>query len=314
VTNQQSVSPRELERTRRKVATLAERLSPEEGWIVDTATGAKVVSLFPRLSVRPGLRLVTVAARAGIGGNGWTFAIPKGFEVPFPDDLERAAAFPPEPPRGAFAHVMDAIDGDGSLRSYIQAAILRRELEELGAWWHGLEWSTHTLLDNGAAPDAPHACSDSDDNGGPLPADPECAGRLHHLTTGAPRLNAPASTPSRSGSSRSAHSAASASRATSTSTRVGRFGRGAPSRQRSPKVPEASCSRPTSVGPYFRTTAKSIATPTAAASGNSTRSASRSVDHSSSSSRSPMTTLNHRSRSRMTRNCFSSCAPSMNGR
>lgn len=65
----------------------------------------------------------------------------------------------------------DAIDGDGSLRSYIQASILRRELEELGAWWHGLEWSTHTLPDNGAAPDAPHACSDSDDNGGPLPTD-----------------------------------------------------------------------------------------------------------------------------------------------
>lgn len=173
MTNQQAVSPRELERTRRKATTLAERLSPEEGWIVDTATAAKVVSLFPRLAVRPGLSLVTVAARAGIGGNGWTFAIPDGFEVPSPEDLERAAVFPPEPPRGAFAHVMDAIDGDGRLRSYIQASILRRELGELGAWWHGLEWSTHTLLDNGATPEAPDACSDSDDDWGPLPADPE---------------------------------------------------------------------------------------------------------------------------------------------
>jgi len=60
-----------------------------------------------------------------------------------------------------------------------------------------------------------------------------------------PRSNALAPTPSRSCSSGSAHSAASASRATSTSTRAGRSGRGAPSRQRSPKVPGASCSRST---------------------------------------------------------------------
>ena len=171
MTDQQTVSPRELERTRRRAAKLAERLSPEEGWIVDTATAAKVVSLFPRLSVRPGLSLVTVAARAGIGGNGWTFAIPDGFEVPSAGDLERSGLFPPERPRGAFAHVMDAIDGDASLRSSIQGSILRRELEELGAWWHGLQWSTHTLLDNGATPEAPDACCDSGGDWGPLPAD-----------------------------------------------------------------------------------------------------------------------------------------------
>lgn len=174
MTNQQTVSPRELERARRKALTLSERLSPEEdGWIVDTSTAAKVVLLFPRLSVRSGLSLVTVAVRAGIGGNGWTFAIPGGFEVPSAGDLERAAAFPPEPPRGALAQVMDAIVGDGSLRSYIQASILRRELEELGAWWHGLEWSTHALLDNGAAPESPDACSGGDDDWPPLPAEPE---------------------------------------------------------------------------------------------------------------------------------------------
>ena len=173
VTKQQAVSPRALDRSRRKAAALAEHLSPEAGWIVDTTTAAKIVSLFPCLSVRPGVRLVTVAARAGIGGNGWTFAIPEGFEVPSPEALERAAVFPPEPPRGAFVHVMDVIDGDGSLRSYIQASILRRELEELGAWWHGLEWSMHRLLDNGVAPEAPNVCSDSDDDRGPLTAAPE---------------------------------------------------------------------------------------------------------------------------------------------
>ncbi|MEJ7788025.1 MAG: hypothetical protein WKF96_24765 [Solirubrobacteraceae bacterium] len=174
MTKQQAVSPRALDRSRRKAAALAEHLSPEAGWIVDTTTAAKIVSLFPCLSVRRGVRLVTVAApRGGLGGDGGTFATPKGFEVPSPEALERAAVFPHGPPRGAFVHVMDAIDGDGSLRSYAQASILRRELEELGAGWHGIEWGMHTLLDNGVAPKAPDACLECDDDWGQLIADPE---------------------------------------------------------------------------------------------------------------------------------------------
>lgn len=82
-------------------------------------------------------------------------------EVPTSANLDAAAAFPPTPPKGALPDVMDGIEGDGSLRSYVQASILRRELRELGAWWHGLEWSTHTLLDNGERPFSPRPASPS---------------------------------------------------------------------------------------------------------------------------------------------------------
>lgn len=76
MTNRQTVSSRELERTRRRAAVLAEHVSPERGWNVDTKTAPAIVSLFSRLSVRDGIYLVTLAARAGIGGNGWTYALP----------------------------------------------------------------------------------------------------------------------------------------------------------------------------------------------------------------------------------------------
>ena len=41
---------------------------------------------------------------------------------------------------------MAAIRGDGSPWSYLCASILARELLEFGAWWHGLDWSTHVLV------------------------------------------------------------------------------------------------------------------------------------------------------------------------
>jgi len=155
----QRVSPRELERVRRRVATIGQDLSPEEGWNIDTSVAESIVGMFSRLSVREGLRLVTIAARGGIGGNGWTYALPAQSPVPTALQLEVMDSFPPAPPNNALEHVMDAIEDDGSLRSFVQASILRRELEELGAWWHGLEWSTHSLLDNGLLPRTPEVCA-----------------------------------------------------------------------------------------------------------------------------------------------------------
>lgn len=64
----QRVSPRELERVRRRVATIGQDPSPEEGWNIDTSVAESIVGMFSRLSVREGLRLVTIAARGGIGG------------------------------------------------------------------------------------------------------------------------------------------------------------------------------------------------------------------------------------------------------
>ena len=41
---------------------------------------------------------------------------------------------------------MQAIDGDGSPWSYLEASLFTREIAEFGALWHGCDWSTHTIL------------------------------------------------------------------------------------------------------------------------------------------------------------------------
>ena len=53
---------------------------------------------------------------------------------------------------------MEAIEGDGSEWSYLAASLLRRELAEFGALWHGVNWGLHTVLEDdpfrGGPPDA----------------------------------------------------------------------------------------------------------------------------------------------------------------
>lgn len=49
-------------------------------------------------------------------------------------------------PLGALGNVMEAIEGDGTVLSYLQASIFAREAAEFGAYWHGDVWSTHTIL------------------------------------------------------------------------------------------------------------------------------------------------------------------------
>jgi hypothetical protein len=144
--DRQVVSGRELERKRRKVARLTEGLGWESGWFVDSGLAESIVSLFPRIHLRPEFRLVTIIRRDGIGGSGWTFALPADAAPPSANAFESNVLTPPKPPEGALADFMDAIEGDGSLRSYVSASIVRRELDELGAWWHGIQWGTHEIF------------------------------------------------------------------------------------------------------------------------------------------------------------------------
>jgi hypothetical protein len=106
----------------------------------------QVVSVFPHLRLRDGFRLVTILTRQSSGGNGWTFALPERASPPSQKMVEAEDRFPPSKPRDSLPSFMEGIEGDGTLRSFIEAAILGRELAELGAWWHGISWRTHTLL------------------------------------------------------------------------------------------------------------------------------------------------------------------------
>jgi hypothetical protein len=103
----QFVSARELERARRRGERLVPDPPEQDGPWLDVKSAEVLVSLFGRLSVRPGIRLVTYSARGGSGGNGWTFAIPVGARAPGAEELATGPdGFAPEPPPGALPHFM----------------------------------------------------------------------------------------------------------------------------------------------------------------------------------------------------------------
>lgn len=104
------------------------------------------MSAYSRLRLRPGVRLVTYVRTDGGNATGWTFALSSGASTPPVDAICSPDQFAPTPPPEAKPHFMDAIEGDDSLRSYVQASVLGRDLAELGAEWHGLDWATHFLV------------------------------------------------------------------------------------------------------------------------------------------------------------------------
>ena len=76
--------------------------------------------------------------------------MPEDADFPAPMDcpaLENHLLKAPKP-WDALDDPMEAIEGDGSAWSYLAASLLRRELREFGAMWHGGNWATHFLLDD----------------------------------------------------------------------------------------------------------------------------------------------------------------------
>ena len=121
-----------------------------DGWTVSEVDPTAVVAVFDTLRVAPEYRLCAYQYRERGNGNAFVYAIPTDVEVPDPAICARRHdrfLSPPEP-SGALDNVMLAIEGDDSPLSYLHASLLKRELAEFGALWHGCSWCTEMLLDH----------------------------------------------------------------------------------------------------------------------------------------------------------------------
>lgn len=122
----------------------------DDGLSTHLLDAMNVMAVFsPPLRIKPRWTLVTQQYTDGANGNGFTWAIPADgpqpdlFLTEWPDDSTR--------PEGALEPI-SVIDGEGSPWSYMCASLLARELAELGAMWHGCEWSTHELYGGTSLP------------------------------------------------------------------------------------------------------------------------------------------------------------------
>lgn len=121
---------------------------PLSGWSVSTEDPEKIVYGFSQLSVKKDYQLKGYQYQAGGNGNGIVWAIPADKELPRVEECEIIddSFLSPPKPDIALDDFMQAIDGDKSPLSYLQAAICLHELYEFGAQWHGCSWSQDRIL------------------------------------------------------------------------------------------------------------------------------------------------------------------------
>lgn len=119
-----------------------------EGWSISSADPMRMLSA-TSLRLRPGYILRAYQFRSGGNGNAFVYAVPEAERFPEPQECQTrdASSFlgPPVPPN-ALPSVPDALEGDGSPWSYVEASILMRDLREFGAMWHGADWDTQVIL------------------------------------------------------------------------------------------------------------------------------------------------------------------------
>lgn len=106
-----------------------------------------IVNGFSHLRIKKGYKLRAYQFREGGNGNGIVWAIPKDRELPEPSECETLDWFlsPPKPDY-ALSDFMEAIEGDKTPLSYLQASIVFHELHEFGAMWHGVSWGRDVIL------------------------------------------------------------------------------------------------------------------------------------------------------------------------
>lgn len=120
-----------------------------EGWSKSHLDPSKLVARFKPLRLRKGYVLRAYQFAEGGNGNAVVWAMPADAEFPEPQDcptLENHLLKAPKP-FDALDDPMEAVEGDGSPKSYLMASLLRRQIREFGAMWHGMNWSVHYLLD-----------------------------------------------------------------------------------------------------------------------------------------------------------------------
>lgn len=119
-----------------------------EGWTISKRSPESLLPIFTTLNVKRGYILKTYLFGDDGNSNGMTWAMPHDAEFPDPNTIlqTRFGISQPTKPNRALDNVMEAIEGDGSALSYLQASMLQRELNEFGSGWHGCDWTMHTML------------------------------------------------------------------------------------------------------------------------------------------------------------------------
>ena len=146
-----SIDPSDALRTAaalRKAGTderLEAGIEPVPGWQPARVDPARLVAAAPGVTVDPRWRIVAFQWYSGGNGHGAVFAVPAGQHAPEPRFHDAGGI---ERPAGSLPSVSPALrpDGEAGALPWLARSLLIRELDDLGASWHGIDWGTYELL------------------------------------------------------------------------------------------------------------------------------------------------------------------------
>jgi hypothetical protein len=118
------------------------------GWSKSPANPESIVRGFSHLRIKNGFKLRAYQYTDGTNGNRVMWAIPVDKDLPDPEECEHSDDHFLSGPKPSFAldDFMQAIEGDKTPLSYLQASVLFHELKEFGARWHGTSWGRDVIL------------------------------------------------------------------------------------------------------------------------------------------------------------------------
>lgn len=139
----------DVQQLRKRAVKAREITQPApEGWSKSSINPMQVLEVFAPLRIKKGYILRAYQYREGNDSQGIVWAMPVNADFPDPEHcprIENILLGPPKPHK-VLEDFMEAIKGDGSPWSYFCASLLARELRELGAAFHGCNWTTHAIL------------------------------------------------------------------------------------------------------------------------------------------------------------------------
>ncbi len=117
-----------------------------EGWILYPCDATRIMSAFPHLSWNTDKKVAGYYFRDFLGGNAVLQVVDTNENLTIPDNISQSSIFGNLPPGDR--NFLSYVSGDLTPVSYLEASILSREIPEIGAFWHGITWGTHTVLDD----------------------------------------------------------------------------------------------------------------------------------------------------------------------
>lgn len=125
------------------------RMDGPDGWCISEVDPTNVLKVFGALRLKEGYALRAHQYREDGNGDGLVWAMPVDAPLLDPGNCcsERRRLHPHAlRPAEALSNLMDAIQGDGTPWSYLEASLFAREIEDFGVFWQGCSKEADVIL------------------------------------------------------------------------------------------------------------------------------------------------------------------------